>query len=108
NLDPGAARGELRPADLSPARVVVPVRGDLMEALEQRRARLPEGPDEDRGPGSGDRRSDRAELGGALDELHRSRVERGPMGLVDAVGESGADQVQVGALDPEHELRCGG
>ena len=48
------------------------------------------------------------EVAGAAEQLHRALVEAAAGGLVQAVGEPAADQGEVGALEPEHELGRGG
>ena len=57
------------------------------------------------GPGAGDAGAHRAEVGGALEQLHRARVERGAAGLVDPVGQAAADQGEVVARETQDEQR---
>src|SRR4051812_20132822 len=94
-FDIRSARGEAGAAHLAVARLGA-------QALEERAGLLPVAPEQDGRARARDRGSDRAELAGGRQELHRARVERGAAGLEDAVRQPAGHQVEVAAREAEH------
>src|SRR4051812_22691147 len=93
-----AVRDELHPAHVAVGR-------GLPDGVHHRAGLLPMDPEEDRGAGTRDRGADCAKFLGVADELHRARVEVLAPRLVEPVLEPSADQVEVVALQAEHEKR---
>jgi len=89
-------------ADLGPAGAAV------LQRLSDVAGVLPGGPDEDGGSGAGDGGAEGAQLFGRVDQVHRARVKPAATLLVDAIGEAGSDQIEVGLLQAEDEARGGG
>src|ERR1044072_2058745 len=99
--DVSTVGGEGEAADLGPAlAAALQLLGDLAGVL-------PGGPDEDGRAGAGDRRPQRAQRASRVDQLQRARVEIAAARLVDAVGETGGDEVEVGALQAKHQAGGG-
>src|SRR3954470_4491612 len=87
--DIGARRLEGRALHRGPA-------ADLRAQTLHHALRLVElAPDEDGGAGAGDRGAQRAELARALDDLRAAGIEVRAVGLVQAVGQPAADEVEV-------------
>src|SRR3954468_17611246 len=96
--DVRAARSEAGAAHLAVARLGA-------QALEEGAGLLPVAPEQHRRPGARDRGTDRAQLAGGAEQLHRARIQVSPALLMDAVRQPAGHEVEVAAREAEHEQR---